>query len=96
MEGQTSSLRRREPPLHSPGVSTVPATGEYIAGATGNVVDVVEVADSDGNEATTNVSVTSTMPPPPSGCSAATGDTSPALVLAAIFLLLSARRRANQ
>jgi hypothetical protein len=49
VEGQTSSLRRREPPLHSPGGSIVPATSEYIAGATGNVVDVVEVADSDGN-----------------------------------------------
>jgi large repetitive protein len=70
------------------------ATGAYTAGATGSVDDAVEVADSDGNTATATVSVTSSSTPPAqSGCSTAPGESFPTVLLTALFLLGSSRRR---
>jgi hypothetical protein len=68
-------------------------TGAYTAGATGSVTDVIKLADSLGNTATTNISVSAAPPPGGGGCTTSGGPETLAGLLGLAAMLL--RRRSG-
>jgi hypothetical protein len=82
----------------NPSGATIDAsTGQYIAGPTGGVSDVIKVTDSIGTVGTATVTVN---PAPPvvrsGGCASADGSAWPQLLAGALALLLRPRRKSAQ